>query len=130
MNDDFKAELRNVARFMNSEDVKIDEGTIKRFCDELTALRDEPGFAHKVALQALDREIWAALDEINPEEYIACVKASVKDIVARSNPKSESLYNWLDAKNMESTCLLFRRIDWLIQKKAIGEAIERTAPKD
>ena len=105
MNQEFKDELRNVIRFMNSENVKIDEGVIERFCGELhnaLTYEREP-FKHEKMLDDLDAEIVKALDKIKPTRYIASVNASIKDGVICNNPEFKLLLRRLEAKNMKKT---------------------------
>lgn len=127
LNDDFKAELRNVIRFMNSENVEIDEETIRQFGEEFPT--EEP--AHVMAVMELEREIWAALDEVKPTRYFAGVDVSLRNGIISKNPDFEWLLDELEAENMKEThtWYLCIKINRLITNSRQEEYL-KTIPND
>lgn len=101
MREEFKAVLRNVIRFMNSENVEIDEKIIKQFYDEFPFGEPEPAYGR--ALEELDQEIWAAIEEVNPTRLIDGVNASIKGDAVSISPKCISPFDRLKEENMENT---------------------------
>jgi len=125
LNEEFKAELRNVIRFMNSENVEIDEEIIKQFDDKFPFEEPEP--IHGRAVEELDREIWAALADVKVVRYIGSLKTRIEgDTVFIEDTRSwnESIHS-LD----ETTKKLCSHIDELIRNKQEDEAFKRAGPK-
>ena len=119
MKDEFRAELRNLIRFMNSEDVEIDEKRIKQFYDEFPF--EERGTAYKNALDELDREIWAAIKELG---YIDSMKMHVEGNTTDIWDTRKGAYPPIESLD-ETTQILCKHIDELIMKKAFKRAETR-----
>ena len=121
MKDEFRAELRNVIRFMNSEPVEIDDEIIKKFDDEFPFGEPEPAYGR--ALEELDQEIWAALADVKVVRYIGSLKTRIEGdtvFIDETRNWNESIHS-LD----ETTQKLCKHIDELITNKQGEEALKR-----